>query len=598
MLLSCSLLVFLLVPASAAAEAAVCWPLEMPTRYLTGNFMEPRGGRFHAGLDLKTNSRTGYAVRAAADGWISRVRVSAHGYGQALYLTAPDGTVYVYAHLERLRDDMRQMIQARQHELGGYEADLWLARGEVPVHCRDVLALSGQSAAAGPHLHFEVRGPDGQPRDPLAHGFAVADALPPEILAVRVSTTAAAAPRSWRYGDGTTPLGGSLPDLRLDGAPIFVSALIVDRSDRQRHRLGPWRVSLLADDEEVFRVVNDSLRWQHAHHQRLEFVTTPLGQELWLWKDERNTVPGRAAQDFLREGRWPPGEHRLRLVADDRAGNRAEVSWRLLIGADQDASDDAVGRGRGWTQDGDVRLAPWLVDETESPEYEGTAASGELQWRCGDLRDPVPERFWRLSGLRPVGSAVQYRTASGLALLAAVTVPLPEPALGPVPVGDDPALAIYRLQKRAWVYAAPVQTVTGGLSVRLDQPGVYRLLRDDDAPVIATAAVERELTRRPAVARHGISLSRWPLVKVPVADHGSGIAWHTVAVCIDGESIIAEPDPPRDRLLIELPDDLAPGRYDVRITAADRAGHRAQAQITLRLWLETAEKTASAESAR
>ena len=34
------------------------WPLDLPTRYLTSNFMEYRPGRFHAGLDLKTQTVT------------------------------------------------------------------------------------------------------------------------------------------------------------------------------------------------------------------------------------------------------------------------------------------------------------------------------------------------------------------------------------------------------------------------------------------------------------------------------------------------------------------------------------------------------------
>ena len=58
----------------AQAPSEPGWPLDLPTRYLTSNFMEFRGGRFHAGIDLKTNSETGYTVRAVEDGYISRVR--------------------------------------------------------------------------------------------------------------------------------------------------------------------------------------------------------------------------------------------------------------------------------------------------------------------------------------------------------------------------------------------------------------------------------------------------------------------------------------------------------------------------------------------
>ncbi len=42
------------------------WPLDLSTRYLTSNFMEYRGGRFHAGIDLKTNSETDSGVSPGA----------------------------------------------------------------------------------------------------------------------------------------------------------------------------------------------------------------------------------------------------------------------------------------------------------------------------------------------------------------------------------------------------------------------------------------------------------------------------------------------------------------------------------------------------
>ena len=86
-------------PDTTAVE--VRWPLDLPTRYLTSNFMEYRSGRFHAGLDLKTQSRTGFAARAVEDGSIVRVRATPFAYGRAVYLLGNSGRTYVYAHLSR-----------------------------------------------------------------------------------------------------------------------------------------------------------------------------------------------------------------------------------------------------------------------------------------------------------------------------------------------------------------------------------------------------------------------------------------------------------------------------------------------------------------
>ncbi len=568
-----ALLVLMLAAAAHAADHP-CWPLELSSRYLTGNFMEPRGGRFHAGIDFKTESRAGYPVLATADGWVSRIRFSPGGYGQALHLTAADGTTYVYAHLERLRDDLRARAHARQQETGAYEVDLWLARDEVRVRCGDVLALSGQSGAGGPHLHLEVRGPDGIPLDPLAHGFDVADTLPPEILAVRAHGSGPDGPVCWLWGDGKARLAGSLPELRLPAGPVHFSALIVERSDRQRHLLYPWRVRLLVDGREVFVVANERLPWDLNDHQRLEFVSTPLGQETWLWLDDRNRLAGRAGEPWLAAGDWSDGLYVLQLIAEDRAGNRAEVSWRLVIG-------DVGAAASGWPAAREVRRDRWRIADGGDPEPDAALVPLGLEMRRGRLIEPVPDRFWRLSGLVPVGEAVQYRTADGLALLDAVTVTLP----GTVAPADvdlaDPTLAVYRLQRHAWVRAGRLADTPDGPGFVLAQPGTYRLLQDRAAPVIATASVTRTLEQAPPRERRGITLPRWPLVKVPVADHGSGVDWGTLVVELDGARLIAEPDPPRDRIIVELPDTLAAGTYRLRVAVADHAGHRARNSVDL-----------------
>ena len=51
---------------------------------ISGSFGEIRGNHFHSGLDYKTNQREGYPVYAVADGYISRLRVSATGFGNAV----------------------------------------------------------------------------------------------------------------------------------------------------------------------------------------------------------------------------------------------------------------------------------------------------------------------------------------------------------------------------------------------------------------------------------------------------------------------------------------------------------------------------------
>ncbi|HEX7585836.1 MAG TPA: M23 family peptidase, partial [Prolixibacteraceae bacterium] len=50
-------------------------PVKIPI-FLAGNFGELRPNHFHAGIDIKTQGKTGLPVYAAADGFISRIAIS------------------------------------------------------------------------------------------------------------------------------------------------------------------------------------------------------------------------------------------------------------------------------------------------------------------------------------------------------------------------------------------------------------------------------------------------------------------------------------------------------------------------------------------
>ena len=67
-----------------------CSPLDFPL-LLSANFGELRPNHFHNGLDFKTKGTVGHPVRCIADGYVSRVAVQHGGYGQAIYITHPDG---------------------------------------------------------------------------------------------------------------------------------------------------------------------------------------------------------------------------------------------------------------------------------------------------------------------------------------------------------------------------------------------------------------------------------------------------------------------------------------------------------------------------
>lgn len=132
-------------------------PLDIPLQ-LAGNFGELRSNHFHAGLDLRTQQREGLNVYAAGDGYVSRIKISAYGYGKAIYIDHPNGYTTVYGHLRNGSERIEKYILENHYQLQSFEMDIFPKPGELQVVKGDLIAYSGNTGGSeGPHLHFEFR---------------------------------------------------------------------------------------------------------------------------------------------------------------------------------------------------------------------------------------------------------------------------------------------------------------------------------------------------------------------------------------------------------------------------------------------------------
>ena len=130
-------------------------PLDIPIN-LSGTFGELRPNHFHSGLDIRTNNIEGLPVYAAADGIIIRIKVSAFGYGKALYIAHPNGYTTVYGHLQKFSDKIEAYVKEQQYKQKSFEVELYPST--LKVTQSEIIALSGNSGGSGgPHLHFEFR---------------------------------------------------------------------------------------------------------------------------------------------------------------------------------------------------------------------------------------------------------------------------------------------------------------------------------------------------------------------------------------------------------------------------------------------------------
>jgi murein DD-endopeptidase MepM/ murein hydrolase activator NlpD len=160
-------------------------PVDFPI-FLSGNFGEIRNNHFHSGIDIKTQGVEGKKVYAAADGCVSRIKVSAYGYGNALYLSHTIGYTTVYGHLQTYDTAINRYVLAEHYKRQSFELDLFPDKERLCYKKGDVIALSGNTGGSGgPHLHFEVR--DSRTEkiiNPLFFGLPITDQEPPKISGV------------------------------------------------------------------------------------------------------------------------------------------------------------------------------------------------------------------------------------------------------------------------------------------------------------------------------------------------------------------------------------------------------------------------------
>lgn len=124
----------------------------------SGSFGDLRTDHFHSGVDLRTNGRTGINIVAVEKGFVSRIKVSATGFGKAIYIDHPNGKTTVYAHLDRFAGRIAEYVENAQYHKKTFEIELFPAPTELPIQQGDIIAFSGNSGSSGgPHLHFEVR---------------------------------------------------------------------------------------------------------------------------------------------------------------------------------------------------------------------------------------------------------------------------------------------------------------------------------------------------------------------------------------------------------------------------------------------------------
>lgn len=269
----CCLLALSLASAQPYPQDYFRSPLDVPL-VLSGTFGELRSNHFHGGIDLKTQGVEGLPVYAAAEGYISRIKVAAGGYGLALYVDHPNGYTTVYGHLQQSSPDIMRYTEEVQYRLTSFEVDIYPEPGRLPVAKGDRIALSGNSGSSGgPHLHFEVRETKSEvPINPLLFGFSVRDNVPPEAatlylyeklpgLITPVRKTMNLVKRNGVY----VPETGQ-DTLLVSGQQVAFGLYAYDRTSDAANRNGLYDLMLQVDGKLLFRFTAEKIPFSETRY--------------------------------------------------------------------------------------------------------------------------------------------------------------------------------------------------------------------------------------------------------------------------------------------------------------------------------------------
>ena len=244
-------------------------PLQVPL-FLAGSFGELRSNHFHSGLDIKTQQRTGLAVVAAADGFVSRINVSNFGYGKALYIQHPNGYTTVYGHLQNFSPEIEAYIKKLQYKKESYEVEVFPSAEELRVSKGELVANSGNTGGSGgPHLHFEIRDGQQRPMNPLMFGIDIKDTRAPLVKGLYVYPLGEEA-----HVNGSSKMqklnlipqnDGSYAVPKIDACgTIGFGINAVDQMDGEPNQNGVYLIATNVNGEQIFQ----------ANFQRFSFAET------------------------------------------------------------------------------------------------------------------------------------------------------------------------------------------------------------------------------------------------------------------------------------------------------------------------------------
>ncbi len=520
---------------------------------LSGTFAELRGNHFHSGIDIKTRGTIGHPIYAIADGWVSRVKVRAYGFGHALYITHPSGHTSVYAHLNRFAEPIADVVKKRQYSKESFNVDFYPERNKYPIKKGELIGYSGNSGSSGgPHLHFEIRDAISQkPTNALQYGYKVEDNIPPIMQRIRfypVGENAAIngkknAQSLYVFKSGRNILPNTS---RVEVAgDIALGVQTYDKLTGAPNHNGPYRVTMFADSVKFWEFKADRFSFAETRYMNAMIDYASYERDRHKYYQSYLKPGNRLSMIAVKDKgllTFEPGQTKIiRIEVEDLAGNLTFAQFPLR-GVEKPAQKH--------------ELKGQLFHYNRSNYF--TSEGVKLSVPAGAFYDTL-DFTYEASEMPSWGYSRIHRLHNGfVAMQKHGTVSVKVDRL--VHNGLKNKLMLVRIDHRGRKHDEGGHWNNGWISTKTRELGKYVVMADTVKPVV-----------KPLNIYNGKTISSTESIDFRVTDDFSGVHYYRGE--IDGKWVLFKYYPNRNRLVYEIDEHVTLGKHELVLVVADERGN-------------------------